>query len=183
MSESYAASSGEHSNQPPQFLTIEPREIAAANQLSEEALTFSTRDEISWMLDYGRQYERFYVARKMTAQGYPCVLGAKIEGTNDDEPLTTTRYSLDTVTGHFIVTSERFDNVDSYYNPDTDTSKADLMLMRMGMFYPTEKDWHDFMSILTTGKNIADEMTVKLAMTELIGPSVMDEPTREPDTL
>lgn len=164
-----------------QHLTIEPGEVAYAVTLADGALKYGA---MNWTVDHGVAYEQYSVTQNQTSQGYRCLLGAKLQGTNDDEPVTIVRYILDTGTGHFLAIPERYNNADEFDEAcKTGVEEADIMLLRMGMFLPTQSDWNDFKQILETGKGHIEKHQMDIELQRLLGRTATEskQPDSEPD--
>ncbi len=165
----------------PKFLVLEPAEVAAANTFIDGALQFSMNDSADWMVDMGVQYERYAVTRQVSPQGANFIIGLKIEGGNETDPITITRYSLDTDKRYFMVIPEYYENFDHYQQSLADkTPEADVLLMDMGVFRPDRDDWSDFKGLLETAYVRAEVMLMNLELAQKIGSVALEDP--QPDT-
>jgi len=150
MSEFHTDESHDNLNHP-QFLVLEPTEILAAETFADGALQSSANDCVDWVIDMGTKYERFAISRQRLQHDSYCILGIKIEGGNDNDPITITRYSLDVAKRYFMVIPEHYDNVDHYdYLLADKPSEADTLLVEVGAFLPDQDDWSDFKGLLET---------------------------------
>lgn len=173
----------EHLDQP-QFLILEPTEVAAAETLAEGALQFSMNDSADWIVDMGARYERFAITRRVSPQGSHFIMGLKIEGSNDNDPITITRYSLDADRRYFMVIPEYYENFDHYERSLADkTPEADTLLMEMGAFLPDLDDWSDFKGLLETAYVRGEVQQMNLELAQRMGSAALEHPhpSTEPD--
>lgn len=138
----------------PKFETRWPFETEHADLHAGVAFEDAASESIDW--DGPDSTERFYLLKKTADDATTYLIGRKACYDPATRQTLVTKYFLNLTTGLFVTPREY---IDGEYSPFRLSSQTEIDIERtmyeMGQWYPSEKDWDDFMTLIDDAKKQA----------------------------